>query len=136
MTEKELNDAIDALDAEFIGLGNDKFPTPWAGKPIPYIGWYWRYVHFDSEKWVHTLGVIPSPAEGQGRHLVAFMENNKWGYPLFRVPDQHWHVLRAVIVGCVTIPTADTCQAVFDKLQSLLPPIYQEICDHWTSPYA
>ena len=120
MNEQELNDAIDALCAQWIDGG--PFSVSWEGKPIPYIGWYWRYVHFDSEQWEpHRLGIIHSRMSDNRGNLVGFMESNKWGYPEFEVPDQEWKELRAIIVDCATAPSAEKCQAVFDKLQSLCP---------------
>jgi hypothetical protein len=47
------------------------------GKRIPYIGWFWRDVLFDS---FVPIGEAPSP-DNSGRPFIGFMANNKWGYP-------------------------------------------------------
>jgi len=125
MNEQELNDAIKELCAQW--ADGDPFELPWEAKPIPYIGWFWRYVHFDSELWEpHSLGIIPRGTsdictDRLDEHLVGFMENNKWDYPEFDVPNEQWQKLRACIVECVTNPSAETCQAVYDYMQSLCP---------------
>jgi hypothetical protein len=70
VTSTEINEGIEKL-ADGLDMGEPVAikGLEMTGKVIPYIGWYWREVNFDSPI---TLGHC-------GR-FAGFMENNKWGY--------------------------------------------------------
>lgn len=109
MDSKTLNSRISELDA-----------TPLAdecayGKPIFYIGWFWREVDFDAEQC--ELGIIPRGADGNSKQLVGFMENNKWGYPSVYVTGEPWENIKKLIAAAVENPTKETCEAVNEAME-------------------
>lgn len=111
----------DELNAKIYALEAVEFPFQVRGmegstKIVPYIGWGWRYVHFDApEIW---LGVYNG---GEAAPFVAFMQNNKWDYPEFRVTPEQSARIREMLVAVATNPNEDTCQALFDYMQTLAP---------------
>jgi len=106
----ELNKRISDLDSGKTGY------EAFGGKPIPYIGWLWRYVDFDDDSC--ALGVIPAGADGNDANLVGFMENNKWGYPYICVKGDDWRELVELIEKVVDDPSVENLSAVNDRMQS------------------
>lgn len=125
MSSKELNERIHNLDHSNV----KPYVSCIGEKVIPYIGWYWRDVHFNTVG-KYSLGVIPvgtkevlSPTNT--KPLVGFMENNKWGYPYVDLTRQEWSKLKALIIVAVmsieTKPLAKCTlafKAVDDYMQS------------------
>jgi len=114
MNSIELNAKIRDLDNQdppiFDAFGG-------SGKPIPYIGWYWRDVDFDSDGcW---FGIIPVGADGNSKPLVGFMESNKWGYREIRVRGETWANIRALAEAAAENPTVETLTALNDAVQAL-----------------
>lgn len=69
-----LNDTLNDFVAQLTGdeTINDDAPH---GKPVPFIGWYWRNTDFAGGR--IPLGWLNQPSEGL---FCGVMENNKWGY--------------------------------------------------------
>jgi len=115
---KELNTKINALCDKW---ECSKEPAPYecfdSGKVVPYIGWFWRHVNFDTE--TYELGIIPIGADGNERPLVGFMENNKWGHPYIKVNKEDWAEIKRLLWFAVEAPTHEALKAVDDKIQSL-----------------
>lgn len=114
MNSAELNAKIQELDnqepSSFDAFGG-------SGKPVPYIGWYWRDVDFDRDEcW---FGVIPAGADGNSKPLVGFMENNKWGYGYLLAQGETWQNIRALLEKAVRNPTPETLTALNDAIQAL-----------------
>lgn len=103
LTSDELNAAIVALET-----GEEK--------PIPYLGFFWRHVDFDAES--YDFGVAPIG----GKLWVAFMENNKWGYPTVEAKGDAWAAIKLAIRVAVTEPSHQNLGVVKDLLQALVPP--------------
>lgn len=130
MTSEELNVGIAALC-------NDEQLTSSDEKPIPYIGWWWRMVDFNSP--YYEFGVVPTGTPAATMHngdtvtpigpfsendYIGFMENNKWDYPYSRKtePDE-WAELKRLLEVAVTEKTADACANVRQYMQRFLKPI-------------
>lgn len=124
MNSDELNQAIAELD--------DKDDLPYeafGGKPIPYIGWFWRSVDFDREDG-YTLGILPEhqgvlPSDSNDQHRVGFMENNKWSYDYVHIDAEAWTKLKSLIVAAIEEQTKENFQAVDEAMQSHLPEGYE-----------
>jgi hypothetical protein len=103
MNSNELNIMIDKLgDKEtfdIVGLEG-------TGKCIPYIGWYWRTVNFDSP--IHL---------GHCGKFVGFMENNKWGYQEKECTKKDSKQIIILLEKAVKTPTNETLQKAFDYIQ-------------------
>ena len=90
-------------------------------KSIPYIGWFWRDVDFDSH--TYEFGILPVIRTGFDRNdkvRVGFMESNKWGYEYVDCPADTWAEIKMLLEAAVTNPCRETLKAVDDKIQSLL----------------
>ena len=114
MKSEEINKIIHSWDSK------DMPYEAFGGKAIPYIGWFWRTVNFDSE--AYYFGVLPE-YKGLDRNdkvRLGFMENNKWDYDYCFCPSIDWHEIKQLIEEAVKNPTHDTLKAVDDKIQSLL----------------
>jgi len=113
MDSNELNKQVRAIceakEHPYVAFG---------GKPIPFIGWWWRSVDWDAE--MHWLGVIPSECNDGGPPLVGFMENNKWGYPEIEVYGTEWACIRQLVEAAALEPTADNLRAVDRHMQGLI----------------
>ena len=128
MKSEELNAAIreicddESFDAEIADTG----------KNIPYIGWFWRTVDFDSE--TYDFGIIPrgtpswtmssgSDDETHGPRttavMVGFMENNKWGYPYVHADKDEWANIKELLETAVTERTKESLVAVNTAIQAL-----------------
>lgn len=106
MDSAELNHRVsDVCDDEVYAVNG----LEGTGKCIPYIGWYWRTVNWDSpDYWFGDCG-----------EFVGFMENNKWGHPyVYANPDQ-WVRIKALVIAAIEQPTNTTLQMVFDAIQAL-----------------
>lgn len=75
------------------------------GKPVPYIGWFWRNVDFTQPI---SLGHIPESFSG-------FMENNKWGYCSWTITEQQQDTL----IQLLQIGEWEAAKAV---IQAITPP--------------
>lgn len=105
MNSEELNKRINELDSkdredlEIIG-----------GKCIPYVGWFWRNVDFDSE--TYSFGICE---EG---NFNGFMENNKWDYNYTReLTKEEWLKVKELLVKVVENPTKETTRTAWDYIQ-------------------
>jgi len=90
MNSEELNAGIRLLcddETIYATIGN-------TGKTLPYIGWYWRDVDFDSDG--YRFGVIPGQFKG-------FMESNKWGYGYtHKTTPEEWATIKRHLSEAVT----------------------------------
>lgn len=114
MNSGTLNKKIADLD------GNEEYTVKGlesSGKCIPYIGWFWRQVDFDSEIW---LGYTDETGFDFPM-FVGFMENNKWGYPEFKCTPEQTDQIKSLLVEAVESPCNETLQKAFDYIQSLRP---------------
>ncbi len=83
------------------------------GKIIPYLGWYWRRVNFDSK--TYNFGIIDDDPEG----FVGFCENNKWNYPLTdQLKPEEWAQVRYLLERLVDNPNKETVKDLWDYIQS------------------
>lgn len=118
MDSAELNERISALE-EKVNLPYEAF----GGKAIPYIGWYWRDVDFDSRVDPHgryAFGVIPTGANESLKPLVGFMESNKWGYDYVFANQEQWDEIRRLVETALTSMTAKDFRAAHQAIQGLL----------------
>ena len=116
MNSDELNRRIKVFD------GIDDVPyDAFGGKPVPYIGWFWREVNFDrvSPGGAYEFGAIPVRAEGNDVPLVGFMENNKWGYDYVWADEEQWTEIKRLLVGAVEDPTPKNFERANVAIQSL-----------------
>ncbi len=113
MDGKLLNDKIDTICRVNSGIEFDAF----GGKPVPYIGWYWRLVDFDN--FDRRFGVMPASENLDNIPLVGFMENNKWGYRSVRATEEQWKEIRRLLEIAADEPSDGNLKAVNDAIQSL-----------------
>jgi len=117
MTSKELNEKIVAIenreDLDFEAFG---------GKIIPYIGWFWRDVNFDSED--YYFGILPiydnNSFDSNDKERLGFMESNKWDYDYKYCPPEIWKEIKFLLEIAVNNSCVENLKAVNDKIQSLL----------------
>lgn len=83
-----------------------------SGKPIPYVGWFWRSVDFNHPI---SLGIVPDTPFGE---LVGFMENNKWDYGWVDLTQEQQATLIAKFSTAVENTCETTLQGLFDFIQS------------------
>lgn len=103
MKSEELNKNIRELD------GLEEFEIT-GGKCIPYVGWFWRDVDFDSTGcWI---GIIPGEFQG-------FMENNKWGYDGFWVKGEDWENLKKILEITLNLPSKESTKFFWNLIQKL-----------------
>ncbi len=108
--------------AELCGDGEAVFEVMDTGKPIAYIGWFWRTVNFDAE--TYDFGIIPAGmeemfSEPTEQPMVGFMENNKWDYDYVHADAGQWKNIKALLVTAVQEKTAAALRAVNDAIQAL-----------------
>jgi hypothetical protein len=125
MNSEEINKIINKLagDQE-LEVISTIYESCIGDKIIPYIGWFWRDVDFDSD--YCYLGIIPifdgeDCAETDAELKVGFMENNKWGYDMFKVEGEQWQSLKDLIINAIEKNDSDSFRAVDLYMQSLLP---------------
>ena len=126
MNSEEINAAIIKLD-DHGRSKNEIYHSCIGDKIIPYIGWFWRPVNFDRD--FCQLGVLPiyeSRLERNNKVKVGFMENNKWGYDMFKVEGEQWKTLKELIINAVKKKDSDGFGAVDSYMQSLLPKIHRK----------
>ena len=104
MNSKELNKKIREI------CDKDEFEIQ-GGKCIPYIGWFWRDVDFDSDGC--SIGIV-IPGE-----LKGFIENNKWGYQEFWIKGENWIQLKKLLELAVTNPSRESTKKIWDFMQEL-----------------
>jgi hypothetical protein len=104
MDSKELNERIEKI------CDDDNLYKAFGGKAIPYVGWFWRDVNFDTEDCL--FGVLPDGKLG-------FMENNKWNYDYHYCEPEDWQEIRRLLEIAVAAPSRESLKAVDDKIQSL-----------------
>jgi len=112
MDSNEINRRISALDEQDLPF------EAFGGKAIPYVGWFWRRVDFDTED--HSFGVIAGCNECSAAPIVGFMENNKWGYDYVFADKPQWANIKALIVTALEDLTADNLTAVNGAIQGLI----------------
>jgi len=129
MNNKEINDLINKLDMGNDGLsgGKEIYHSCIGGKIIPYIGWFWRDVDFNSDHCF--LGIIPIfkneyGGESNNSPKVGFMENNKWGHDMFKIEGEQWKTLKDLIINALEKKDSDSFKAVDSYMQSLLSENY------------
>ena len=120
MNSEEMNKMI----YEFDGKDNKPYESCIGKKIIPYIGWFWRHVDFDSKSG-YCLGVLPAfggkdSIECNDEPKVGFMVNNKWGYYEFHISERIWKSLKGLIIDALKNQTHDNFKAVDGYMQSLL----------------
>lgn len=122
MTSDELNRALAALD------DNTAIAPPaldGTGKALPYYGWFWRNVDWDSPitfahaggDWPHSS---PRPIDDVPR-WVGFCENNKWGYPMFTATPGQSAEVRRLAERLAADPTALHAADLYNYIQTLRP---------------
>ena len=110
MKSKKMNKLIRDYD------GSDSPPfDAFGGKPIPYLGWFWRDVNFDAE----TMGFGVMPYLGN-RFLVGFMQSNKWGYPSVEADKGQWTEIKALITAALKDPISENFRRANDAIQALV----------------
>jgi hypothetical protein len=116
LTSDVMNDLLVKLD------GADDLPyEAFGGKAVPYIGWFWRHVWFDTED--YWFGLLPEYAlelESNDKLRAGFMENNKWGYDYCYCPPDDWLEIKQLLGIALANQTRDNFKAVDNKIQSLL----------------
>ncbi len=116
MTSKELNDKIDEI------CDNSELYECFGGKSIPYIGWFWRNVNFDTK--THTFGIMDIENEddepSSSIRIVGFMENNKWDYDEKVCPEELWEEIKDLLEWAVENPSYESLKSVNDAVQSIL----------------
>lgn len=126
MNSKEINDEICKLD----DVDPPIYESCIGKKLIPYIGWFWRTVNFDTN--TYSLGVIPpygndGDIDSNDSYKVGFMENNKWDYNEFKIGKVEWGILKHLITTALIDKTKEAFKAVDDYMQSLLPKKYEDM---------
>lgn len=128
MNSEDINKDIIEIDGH--GCNDDPVYRSCIGeKIIPYIGWFWRTVDFDSDSCY--LGILPilqdedGIGESNDELKVGFMEKNKWFYDEFEVKGPQWETLKELIVNAIEKKDADSFRAVDSYMQSLLPAKYR-----------
>jgi hypothetical protein len=116
MDGKELNDKI----KELCQYDKEKAFIAFGGKPIPYIGWYWRDIDFDN--FDRRFGVIPANDKPEGYPLVGFMANNKWFYRSVEATKEQWNEIRRLLEIVADDPTKENLSNLNDKIQGLIDP--------------
>lgn len=114
MDSKELNRRIKEICDSDQDYGYEAF----GGKPIAYIGWFWRTVDFDREG-TYLFGVLP-PDEEHDYPLVGFMENNKWDYDYAQASKEQWTQIKELLIQAVEDPTRENLEAVDMAIQGLI----------------
>jgi hypothetical protein len=80
------------------------------GKTLPYIGWYWRDVDWDQPLRLGDCG-----------SFIGFMENNKWGYPEWRVTPEQDARIKELARDLASAPTEQKAEAFFLYIQTCRP---------------
>ena len=115
--ERQWKFTSDELNQKIRELEKDEKLCKWTdnGKPIPYIGWYWRDVYFDSRQ--YSLGIIPARAERLGQNYIGFMVRNKWGYPSILLTEKQTVKLRELIETVIEYPSKETLAVLINWMQ-------------------
>lgn len=119
MNSAELNEELRKIVDEPELYGYEAF----GGKAVPYIGWYWRDVDFDSPG-PYAFGVLPvyeGTLDDNDKPRAGFMENNKWGYEYVTATPEQWAHIKELLVAVVNNPGRDTLAAADAAIQALLP---------------
>jgi hypothetical protein len=117
MKSEEINQIIASWD------GKDNLPyESFGGKAIPYIGWFWRDVDFDSNHcWLGILPICQDVLDPNDKRRAGFMQNNKWGYEEYIVEGEIWKEIKRLIEIAVQNPTKENLEAVDNFIQETLP---------------
>lgn len=116
MCSDEINRRILEFDNE---MGTPVFDA-FGGKPIPYLGWFWRKVNFDYEGYYFAvMPVLDTPYEKTDKPFMAFMESNKWGYNTIYCGPEDWAEVKKLIIIALESMTTKDFEAANDKIQSL-----------------
>ncbi len=113
MDGKVLNYKVKDICAYDSNIDYDAF----GGKPIPYIGWYWRSFNFDN--FDRLFGIIPAKETPDGKPIVGFMENNKWDYDYVQADEEEWREIRQLLEIAVDDPTNENLNSVHVAIQNL-----------------
>lgn len=119
MTSEEINKFFDTVNEEDFHVWGLKD----SGKCIPYIGWYWRNVDFDSPITVGHLMCGSTVRNGvileSGGDWKGFMENNKWGYDEWKASNEESSMIRSLCEEAAATPCNEAFQKLFDYFQTL-----------------
>lgn len=110
MTSDELNAAIAAQDS----LLDEPIYDAFGGKPVPYFGWFWRRVDFDSP----TCRFAVAP-DDDGVSCVGFCEDNKWGYPEIEATPEQFAEIKRLLIHAATVKTAEAFAAADAAIQGV-----------------
>ena len=132
MTSAELN----AYISEHDGDDSPIYQSTLGEKLVPYIGWFWRTVDFDSK--TYAFGVIPTETPfatishyENGKWVetkigpfskeakVGFMENNKWDYSYVRADETAWENIKRLLVTACKTSDADYFRQADEAIQAL-----------------
>lgn len=123
MDSKEMNKAIHELEDD---LDNSIYESCIGEKLIPYIGWFWRPVDFDSDNcWLGILPIYDEDGESNDTVKVGFMVKNKWFYDKFMVDGDEWQILKTIIGNALRKQTSENFKEVDEYMQKLLPKEYK-----------
>lgn len=116
------NAPLNELVAEFSDFDDGEVDPRWFGKRVPYIGWYWRDIDFENERYYI----------GDCGEFIGFMENNKWGYPeRMLTPDEARQVSQIVAEADACKGDNDAVKAWLEKLWPLLQSFPMKIDGFW-----
>lgn len=102
--------------AQWDGPGDPKFVIAGmedSGKVVPYIGWFWREVPFDSREYI-SLGHIPGG-------FIGFMMNNKWGYDEWTPSEEQYDGILRLLHVAMANTNDENLQALFEFMQECKP---------------
>jgi len=107
LDNQHLNDKVSELadDERFTVKGLEG-----TGKAVPYMGFGWRSVDFDS-----PINL------GDNDRFIGFMENNKWGYDEWVISEEQTKEVRDLVSEVVRSPSNQTLQRLYDYLQKCAP---------------
>jgi len=86
-----------------------------SGKIIPYAGWFWRGVDFDTSI---TLGIMEKTPIGD---ILGFDESGKFDNPWVTLNETQTRQLKDGVTTIVEEPTISKLHDLFELMQSFLP---------------
>ncbi len=116
MTSDQMNEIIRKWD-------EDDMPyESFGGKAMPYIGWFWRSVDFDSDHiWLGIIPVYEGTLDDNDERRSGFMQNNKWDYESYKIEGEVWQNIKNLIKITCEEPTYNNLKAIDDAIQTTLP---------------
>lgn len=86
------------------------------GKRLPYIGWFWRHLHF-------SAGAVPI---GDCGEFIGFMANNKWDYPERMTTPEEFTQIMAIIDEAIRLDEQGGC------LDKIIENTNEKLDELWT----